>query len=165
MIKDSAELQYKIELAVAGMEDGHCSLLSHADRLQRLRDRESAWHTLQWTSDKILPMHRGGVWELYGGVLAQAKSRDTLCFTRLPSEIRGIEGRHWELNLPTLVRDFGMEPSLDLLVVIEQTGGRCVVLGPIRLTLLTLTTVVEPTDYVSYNYQRASDIPTLRIPP
>lgn len=127
MINDSTELQYKIELAIAGMEDGPSSILLHADRLQRLRDREAAWHRLQWTSDKIIPMQPGGVWELYGGVLAQAKSRDTLSFTRLPSEVRGIEEKHWELNLPVLVRDFGMEPSLDLLVVIEQLSGRYVI--------------------------------------
>lgn len=102
------------------MEDGPPSVSTHADRLQCLRRRETAWNRLEWTSDQTIPMHRGGVWELYGGVLAQARSRYELCFTRLPSQIRGIEQKYWELSLPMLVRDFGMEPSLDLLVVVEQ---------------------------------------------
>lgn len=114
------ELQYNFELAAAGMEDGPPSILSIADRLHCLRRREAAWNRLQWTSDQTMPMHSGGVWELYGGVLAQARSRYELCFTRLPSQIRGIEQKDWEIYLPMLVRDFGMEPSLDLLVVVEQ---------------------------------------------
>lgn len=120
IIADSAEMQYKVELAVAGMEDGPPSALSSADRLKLLRTHQATWKDLNWTSEKVVPMLAGGVWELYGGVLAQAKTRDSLCLMQLASELRGIPEKEWELQLPMHIRDFGMEPALDLLVVIEE---------------------------------------------
>jgi hypothetical protein len=105
------------------MEDGPQSTLTWADRRDRLRAHQAAWRDLNWTAEKEIPMMQGGVWELYGGVLAQARSRETLCFTQLPSRIRGIEEKEWELKLPITVRDFAMEPSLDLLVVIERLSA------------------------------------------
>ena len=114
----SSEAQYELELALAGMENGPHSVLTSSDRLHRLKVHQAAWYDMKWTSEREIPMHHGGVWELYGGVLAQAKSRETLCFTRLPSQIKGIEEQEWELKLPIQVRDFAMDPSLDLLVVV-----------------------------------------------
>ena len=63
----------------------------------------------------------GGVWELYGGVLAQAIDDSTLSFTQLPSEIRGIPSKSWVVkSLPGPIRDFVMDPSQDLLVIAER---------------------------------------------
>ena len=66
----------------------------------------------------------GGVWELYGGVLARARGRHTFAFTRLPAEIRGITEREWELSPDGIyaIRDFTMEPAFNLLVIIEETS-------------------------------------------
>ncbi|EKM61136.1 uncharacterized protein PHACADRAFT_247528 [Phanerochaete carnosa HHB-10118-sp] len=84
-----------------------------------LRDHQSAWRDLNWTSEKIIPMMQGGLWELYGGVLAQSSMpRDVLHFTRLPSQIKGIEEKQWEVQLPVPIRDFAMDPSQDLLIAI-----------------------------------------------
>lgn len=127
MVMQSAALQYKIELAIAGMEDGSASGLTISDRRQRLWEHQAAWRDLRWRSDTIIPMLRGGVWELYGGVLAQARGKRTLCFTQLPSEIRGIPQRNWEVEVDAPIRDFGLDPSLDLLVVIEQPSREYVV--------------------------------------
>lgn len=118
------ECQYIIELAVAGMADGPHSPIVRSERLQRLREHQAAWHSLRWKSERTLPMLDGGVWELYGGVLARAQGRDTLVFTRLPAEIRGISERQWKLTPEGIyaIRDFAMEPAHDLLVLIEETS-------------------------------------------
>lgn len=85
--------QYKIELAAAGMEDGRSSTLTSAERLRVLKAHQEAWDKLAWTSREEVPMHQGGVWELYGGVLAQGDGSRTLAFKQLPSAIRGMEER------------------------------------------------------------------------
>ena len=77
---------------------------------------------MQWRTTKTIDMLRGGVWELYGGVLAQSKGRNTLVFDQLPSEIRNIQEDRWELVPDGLksIRDFAMEPACNLLVIIES---------------------------------------------
>ena len=70
-------------------------------------------------------MRRGGVWELYGGVLAQAEGESKLVCAQLPSVIRRIEEKEWTIeDVGVKIRDFGMDPAQDLLIIIEhQTEG------------------------------------------
>ena len=61
------------------------------------------------------------VWELYGGVFARAVTATSLAFTRLPALHRGISEEEWSLpDLGFIIRDFGMDPSQNLLVAIER---------------------------------------------
>lgn len=121
VIDADATLQYHIELAVAGMEDGPSSVRSPAERLEILRTRQNAWNKLKWKSQQEVPMSEGLVWEVYGNVLAQARGDATLAFHQLPSDIRGIEGRRWVLeNLGVNIRDFGMDPAQDLLILLAM---------------------------------------------
>ena len=120
LIANSAEFEYKIELALAGCEDGPRSELSYATRLERVKEYQAAWKEVNWRSEQVVPMLMGGVWELYGGVLAQARGRETLVFKQIPSEIKGIEEKDWECHVGFNIRDFGMDPSQDLLVCIER---------------------------------------------
>lgn len=124
LIDAAAVLQYKTELAVAGMEDGPSSDLSTVDRLTKLKAYQDAWSCLRFDSQKIVPMLRGEVWELYGGVLAQARGPKILNFRQLPSVIRGIDEREWTTELGFIIRDFGMDPSQELLVVIETPRAK-----------------------------------------
>lgn len=125
MIDDTASAQYSIELAATGMEDGPPSSIGAADRLDKLRRHRAAWDELKWAQNKSVPMSTGQVWELYGNVLAQAQGDRTIIFRQLPSRYRGIEEREWTIsNLGFDIRDFGMEPSQDLLVLIEKPGPR-----------------------------------------
>lgn len=59
---------------------------------------------------------------MYGGVLAQSDEEGGISFFRLPSDLRSIEEKQWSLgpSFPCLVRDFGMDPSQDLLILIEN---------------------------------------------
>lgn len=124
IVSEASSLQYAIELGVNGLENGPSTGgLNHSDRLKRLLDYEKAWAELKWTSDTIIPMVSGStIWELAGGVLAQsASSRDSLLFTQLPSKLRNIEKKRWELDISRFkVRDFTMDPSQDLLVLVGR---------------------------------------------
>ncbi|KAF7985318.1 hypothetical protein HWV62_6503 [Athelia sp. TMB] len=120
---DSSALRYTIELGVSGTEDGPSGGLKPGDRLQRLLDYQKAWSDLKWTGDKTIPMGPGaGVWELAGGVLGQAIGRrSSLRFTQLPSNYRGIQEKCWVVDTKSFdLRDFTMDPSQDLLVLVER---------------------------------------------
>lgn len=122
LVAESTLLQYKIELGAHGLEDGppHGNL-SIALRLEKLIERQRAWDTLQWVGDKSKEMLTGQVWELYGGVLAQAENENSLVFRQLPSHFRGIEENRWTVDISEFkLRDFGMDPSQDLLVIAEK---------------------------------------------
>lgn len=101
------------------MEDGPPSHLTLKDRIEMLRARQKAWHTLSWTSEESIAV-AGHSWELFGGILAQADGPSSITFRRLPSKFRGLETLEWRIeNLDFMFMDFAMDSSLDLLVAIE----------------------------------------------
>jgi len=122
LIEETAALQYKIELAASGMQDGPPSHVGSVARLANLTRYEESWNTLTWTQDQSISMTKGRCWELCGGVFAQhIPDTNTLKFWQLPSTHRGIETRHWSVPVLDLtVRDFGMDAAQDLLVLIEE---------------------------------------------
>jgi hypothetical protein len=58
--------------------------------------------------------------ELAGGVFATV-SGDTITFVELPSRIRGTSTHKWSYELGFEPRDIGMDPSQDLLVLVEMS--------------------------------------------
>ncbi|TFK45325.1 hypothetical protein OE88DRAFT_1740424 [Heliocybe sulcata] len=119
IIDDSVALQYKIELAVAGMEDGPPSSIDLAERLRRLQNYTKAWRDMAFSPSENIRFD-GHYWELYGGVLATSAGDSTLIFNKLPGHARGIKSRQWrieEVGFP--IRDFKMDPSQDLLVMLD----------------------------------------------
>ena len=114
-------MQYAIELAAAGQVNGpESSAISSASRLGALKNHQSSWDNLKWSRELRIPMKNGDLWELYGGVLAQSTEEGTLTFMQLPSDLRSIEQKVWTLgDFGLVVRDFGMDPSQDLLVLIQ----------------------------------------------
>ena len=120
LVDSMPSLQYKIELAIAGQEDGvHHSLFA---RRRLLRRHQHNWDTLHWTHDQHITMFHGGLWELYGNVLAQiTQDRCTLHFKQLASQSRGIEEKGWTVDVSQFrVRDFGIDPAQDLLIILER---------------------------------------------
>ena len=72
----------------------------------------------------MLPSALGGMWDLYGGVWGHdTERRNVFEFYQLPSEIRKIPLRRWQLALDVRPRDFSFDPSQDLLVLVvnEET--------------------------------------------
>jgi hypothetical protein len=92
-----------------------------------LRSYHESWSNLDWAGSNGYRMWDGPVWELYGGVLAQGVMQPmtdlvrTMHFAQLPSKARGIPGKVWSIDkLALSVRDFGMDPSQDLLAAIHK---------------------------------------------
>ena len=120
LVDSTPSLQYKIELAIAGQEDGiHHSLFTRRRLLQR---HQHNWGTLNWTQDQHISMFHGGLWELYGNVLAQiTQDGRTLHFKQLPSQSRAIEEKGWTVDISQFrMRDFGIDPAQDLLIIVER---------------------------------------------
>ena len=67
-------------------------------------------------------MFHGGLWELYGNVLAQiTQDGRTLHFKQLPSQSRAIEEKGWTVDISQFrMRDFGIDPAQDLLIIVER---------------------------------------------
>jgi hypothetical protein len=116
---DDSSLQYKIELVLAGMQDGPPSNLTSNERLRMLRSHQEAWSTLSWTEKETIPMLSGDTWELFGGVLALADGPKTLVLRQLPSRLRGLETSEWKIDVDVPVRDFSMDKDQDLLVIVD----------------------------------------------
>lgn len=126
LIRESSVLQYTLELAITGNEDGEHSQLSVAEKLNALRKHQRAWDKLKWNHELRHSMAGGGLWELFGNVLAQQDLTGSLVFRQLPSRYRGIQDKEWRVKPdPQLkVRDFGIDPSQDLLVLVEAPRWR-----------------------------------------
>ncbi|KAI0307691.1 hypothetical protein B0F90DRAFT_1676259 [Multifurca ochricompacta] len=120
LIDETTTLQYRIALFASGMVDGPPGHLSASQRLSLLRDYEASWKDIIWNEHKSIPVPDGNLWELYGNVWARSRGEDAIVFVQLPSRLRGIPMRQWTLKFNFALRDFGMDPSQDLLVTIES---------------------------------------------
>ena len=123
LIRECVSLQYKIELAAAGMEDNRSSLLSKAEKLSQLRYYRQTWayigeHNQKFTAE-VVPIHEGPAWEFTGGVLAQSVGKKDIEFKQLPSSLRGIKAQTWTTELGSSIVDFTADPGQDLLVTIQ----------------------------------------------
>ncbi|GJJ09906.1 hypothetical protein Clacol_004130 [Clathrus columnatus] len=146
LIGTSAAIRYQIEINVSGVVDGESSL-PKADRLAILKRAERNWSTVQFARTETLKRRPGNLWELYGGMLAfsispsdappNSRIYQGLTFIELPSAVRGTTSKvHHLEDLDYNIRDFGMDPSQDLLVLIERTQEA---LGGYSINLLTIS--------------------------
>ncbi|TFK30802.1 hypothetical protein FA15DRAFT_677031 [Coprinopsis marcescibilis] len=122
VVDTTAILQYAIELHACGAVNASSSRLDIATRLKRIQAFQKSWGELTFKTKSTIKMSRGGLWELFGGVLAQKtqKGRSGFDFYRFPSSIRGIEEKKWNVPSPGFpVRDFCMDPGQDLLVLLQ----------------------------------------------
>ncbi|KZT19104.1 hypothetical protein NEOLEDRAFT_1078539, partial [Neolentinus lepideus HHB14362 ss-1] len=147
IIDESVTLQYRIELAVAGMENGPPSSIDVAERLRRLQNYTKAWREMTFSPlEKEIELS-GHLWELYGGVLVTSVGDTTLVFNKLPGHARGIRSQEWKIeNVGFPIRDFKMDLSQYLLAMLDfpQHGG-----GFCTIHLRTLSTN-EPHPLASY---------------
>ncbi|KXN83876.1 hypothetical protein AN958_00956 [Leucoagaricus sp. SymC.cos] len=136
-IENGKGIQYIMELEINGLEMNPNNKWSATDCFDCLQKYRSAWQDLEGLGEKpmVVPMRNGGLWELYGGVLAQKDREGIFHFSRLPSGIRHIEEETWQVK-PDIqgIRDFGMDPSQDLLVWITAPSNS----APLSLHLRTL---------------------------
>lgn len=86
-----------------------------------LRLYQSNWANMRWQRDVRIPMEDGGLWELYGNVLAQKLADNSYKFICLRSCSRGIKQREWSLEpVDVDARDFGLDESQDLFVLVAK---------------------------------------------
>lgn len=124
MIEGSSELQYIIELTLDGMVDsGSNSALLPADRLARLRDRRTAWSSLNWKKRSVIQLQGlCHAYELVGGVFVKASGGHDFFASWLPSTTG--EGRQLHRgDLKMEARDFAIDPGQDLIIFVEEASG------------------------------------------
>ena len=102
------------------MVNGPPGGLATHERLELLRSYEASWKKIEWNEHTTIISPQGSLWELDGNVWAHSRERDAIEFVQLPSRLRNIPMRQWTLNLDYALRDFGMDPSQDLLVTTED---------------------------------------------
>ncbi|KAJ7095342.1 hypothetical protein B0H15DRAFT_904062 [Mycena belliarum] len=120
LLQDSSALQYNIQLELAGLCDGQ-AVAASAARLELLKVYQAAWASFEWTqSNSTRVESEGNLWELVGNVLAMYRPERGFSFTRIPSPIRNVPSAQWSVpDVPISVKDFSMDLSQDLLLVVE----------------------------------------------
>lgn len=120
-------VQYRIELALAGLEDGPPGGMSTSERLEALRAHQRAWQELKASAilvqDETSDMHVA----VFPGAAMWAHTENgsprSLWLHQIPSLIRGIPSRTWTLDdvgFDVDVDRLCLDPAQDLLVAIEQ---------------------------------------------
>ncbi|PCH34839.1 hypothetical protein WOLCODRAFT_145533 [Wolfiporia cocos MD-104 SS10] len=129
VIKGSLELQYKIELAADGLVDGLPSRLTTAERYRLLLDRRRRWRTLDWIEKAYVPIPGPcQAYELVAGVFAKSmndrmsQGSRHLNATWLPSR-RGDVRQIIHEDLGVATRDFAIDPSQDLIALVDAGDG------------------------------------------
>lgn len=104
------------------MEDNEHASMDTVSRLNILRNYNRVWHDMKWTSPGSIPMSDGHCWEFSGGVLAQSTHENELSLVQLPCKLKGIPERRWSVPFDFRVRDFTLDTSQDLIVLLELAG-------------------------------------------
>ncbi|KDQ56112.1 hypothetical protein JAAARDRAFT_36900 [Jaapia argillacea MUCL 33604] len=115
-------LQYKIELAIAGMVDGPNSNMTTEERRRRLANYQESWANLRWKQEEVLQALDGDadLWELDGDVLALSGESDSLFLRQLPGIARGIPSKNWKIKgVGSEFNDFKVDSTQDLVVLVE----------------------------------------------
>lgn len=135
IVNGSNLLQYRLELGRSGMEDGPLSTLSVSERRERLRVYNDAWKQLRWSEcveflnfDKTAYVM--GIFP--GGILTfKSRTEGKIVFVRIPSNLRSIPMRQWELSFPFVPHTYTLEPSQDILVVLQPNQSVALSSGPV----------------------------------
>jgi hypothetical protein len=121
LIDSSPDLQYKMELARAGKEDG--DLYPLTTRRTMLEQHERGWAELQWMNEQRVSITGGNRYELSGNVFAQDTAipdKPAIHFKQLRSNSRNIEGKNWSVDTREYrMQGFGIDPAQNLLVIVE----------------------------------------------
>lgn len=133
IVKSDVCLQYLLELDACGyVEPANPRWdLTYAQKLEMVRGHRSRWDHPESVVPTVFELkldERGVTYEYAGGVYVRGVQKHDswegltrqLYFYQLPSPNRGIEYKHWEISdLGFDVRDFGIDPEQDLLVLLE----------------------------------------------
>ena len=124
MVRQTASMQYSIELAAAGLEDYNPKRRGH--RLDSLLACQDRWRNFNFQRSVGLRMSNTVAYELSGGVFGQQidDSAYGLKFYSLPSRVNETEGEwtvHEDLGFAS--KDFATDATQDLLIVTQEFTG------------------------------------------
>ncbi|EJD51154.1 hypothetical protein AURDEDRAFT_121054 [Auricularia subglabra TFB-10046 SS5] len=138
IVRHSLALQYNIELEAAGFVAGSPGPLTTAQCMHLLQQRQHQWRTLRWSRKDFFPYTIDDclTYELNGRVFGQGKGEKggattkSISICELPSSYLMAPRRYTidclQLGIP--VWDFTVDPTQDLLVLIEQMPETAVTL-------------------------------------
>jgi hypothetical protein len=156
-----------LALAARGLCDGPPSAVSSASRLEHVEAYDEAWHTFSWRDYIVL--------ELPYPYEAPYVSGDTLLLPvhgmrgvvmsfvmqSIPSPLRGVPGRQWQIDFDYFVDPFVIDATQDLLAVVPRHDAKRLVV-PVSSPSCALCSWAHPTVYFCLRYLLVSHIP---IPP
>ncbi|KAI0047066.1 hypothetical protein FA95DRAFT_1572778 [Auriscalpium vulgare] len=121
LVDSSPSLQYQVALSRVGMRDNPYSAHTTNERIKSLAEYTDAWKHLRWTEHTVLTSESEAirVWAVYDSIAAFV-SNGRIVFHQLPSRLREIAAKRWEVVFPFRVEDFGFEPLQDVLIVLER---------------------------------------------
>jgi hypothetical protein len=129
IITSSTEIDYKIELAIAGYQNGPALCRTPlSERLQILRQTQKGWLGLNFQRRQTITLERETpTYELQGSVFLRGRSPagsdSTVGISGyiMASALTGDEMHQWTVeHFASAVRDFTLDPLQDLLVLIEE---------------------------------------------
>ncbi|KIL61349.1 hypothetical protein M378DRAFT_180090 [Amanita muscaria Koide BX008] len=120
LIDLSPHFHWKVELTIAGKEDGENYPL--ATRRKMLEQHQQGWADLRWTTERRIPIQFDSLWELCGDVFAHSSTdRSEIRFKQIPSHSRNLQDRDWMVEVKEYrVDDIAIDPAQDLLVILEE---------------------------------------------
>ncbi|KAI5893854.1 uncharacterized protein SCHCODRAFT_02599201 [Schizophyllum commune H4-8] len=122
VIRETASLQYAFLLGLNGMQDG-AGAMDTATRLARLRQYETDMRQLRFSATIIPIPARDPIYKVAGDTIAYMTDDEgtkRLDFVRTPSHLRGVgDTIKWRVDCPVGIREFFIEPSQNLLVVLR----------------------------------------------
>ncbi|KAF8333538.1 uncharacterized protein EI90DRAFT_3052317 [Cantharellus anzutake] len=125
VIDSSLLLQYLTELGCHGKVEGCSANLTTAEKLQELLLHEHRWGNLEPHSVCEIEPPTNHIYEFACSVIGTGPRRSpmSLFFAELPSAVHGTPVRTWTHQDPSLLlRDFTMDPSQDLLVLLTYSS-------------------------------------------
>ncbi|KAF8876443.1 hypothetical protein CPB84DRAFT_1795842 [Gymnopilus junonius] len=139
--KDSLELQYIIELAIDGFKKPITNA-PHSELVSRLHNLRRSWAELDCKQFKKIELkNQCRAYELVAGLFAMSDGHG-LSLAWLPSST--MPGRSLEYpSLGFLVRDFAIDPTQDLIVILEDDHNPVVFADNrhVRLHIRTISTI------------------------
>lgn len=120
LISGSSALQYIIMLRARGLRDGASGHLPAEERLSRLLTHELAWRNARFTKHSTTMLDTS--FEVSSNLIVSfyPRSRQRLLIRQVPSYLRGVTAREWEIVLPFKALHFIVDAAQDLLLATER---------------------------------------------
>jgi hypothetical protein len=125
---ETKALRYQVELALSGMKDGPPSEHPAPARLEQLLTYKKAWPALNWAREESLKISRPTILGVSGGFFYHASENSSQHFqwTLELYELRSFRTgrtapylRHFRYNVPFDINNVVIDPSQNLLALVE----------------------------------------------